>query len=113
MSKKILGLVTVFAVIMIMSLSSFAISISHQLTNTREKCSVTVSGSDTYNTVVKTRVYSGGIVVDADTNTRSDLNNDTLSVSSYCVHPTKGYWYAHSSSNQHSNITVTQEGYDT
>ncbi|GEM_PF-3392388 len=114
MSKKILGIVTVFAMIMVMSLSSFAISIGHGFTQSTgtEKCSVTVSGPDTYNTVVKAKVYNYNGVLKATDERHSTQLTGTLTATASNKSAIRGYWYAHTSSNQHSNVIVTQSGND-
>lgn len=114
MRKRIIGLVTVFAVIIGISATSLAnSSYSHGYSNHKETCSVTVSGSDTYNAVVQTKVYNNsGTVLDSDSASNTSLHNDTLSTYSYHINATHGYWYAHCSNNQHSNEHFTKDGID-
>lgn len=114
MRKRIIGLVTVFAVIIGISATSLAnSSYSHSYSSHKETCSITVSGSDTYNAVVQTKVYNNnGTILDSDSASNTSLKSTTLSTSSYSTSATHGYWYAHCSNNQHSNEHFTYDGID-
>lgn len=114
MRKRIIGLVTIFAFIIGISATSFASSsYSHSYSSHKETCSVTVSGSNTFNVVVKTKVYNNnGTVLDSDSASNTSLKNSTLSTYSYSSSATHGYYYAHCSNNQHSNDHFTYDGID-
>lgn len=114
MRKRIVGSVTAFVIIIGVAATSLATSsYSHSYSSHKETCSITVSGSDTYNAVVQTKVYNNnGTILDSDSASNTSLQNDTLSTSSYSSSATHGYYYAHCSNNQHSNEHITKEGID-